>query len=127
MNNMPSSFHLYRAGEFGERPWGQWRVLDVQPNVVVKKLYLNPKGRISLQRHKYRTERWIVISGTATVRRGDEISQLSVGESVLIPCGSLHRLSNETCEPLCLIEIQLGELLSEEDIERFTDDYGRVN
>lgn len=123
---MLPSFHTYRLGEAGERPWGQWRVLDIQPNVVVKKLFINPRGRISLQRHQYRSERWIVINGTATVRCGDDISHLQVGESACIPCGTVHRLSNETAEPLCIIEIQLGELLSEEDIERFNDDYGRI-
>ena len=123
---MQSSFQTYRVGEAGERPWGQWRVLDIQPNVVVKKLFLNPHSRISLQRHQYRSERWIVINGTATVRCGDDTVQLGVGESASIPCGSIHRLSNETAEPLCLIEIQLGEVLSEEDIERFNDDYGRT-
>ncbi len=123
---MQPSFHTYRVGEAGERPWGLWRVLDIQPNVVVKKLYLNPYSRISLQRHKFRSERWIVINGTATVRCEDTVTHLGVGESASIPCGNIHRLSNETAEPLCLIEIQLGEILSEEDIERFNDDYGRT-
>lgn len=123
---MQPSFHTYRVGEAGERPWGLWRVLDIQPNVVVKKLYLNPYSRISLQRHKFRSERWIVINGTATVRSEDTVKHLGVGESASIPCGNIHRLSNETAEPLCLIEIQLGEILSEEDIERFNDDYGRT-
>lgn len=123
---MQPSFHTYRVGEAGERPWGLWRVLDIQPNVVVKKLYLNPYSRISLQRHKFRSERWIVINGTATVRCEDTVKHLGVGESTSIPCGNIHRLSNETAEPLCLIEIQLGEILSEEDIERFNDDYGRT-
>lgn len=123
---MQPSFHTYRVGEAGERPWGLWRVLDIQPNVVVKKLFLNPYSRISLQRHKFRSERWIVINGTATVRCEDTVTHLGVGESASIPCGNIHRLSNETADPLCLIEIQLGEILSEEDIERFNDDYGRT-
>ena len=123
---MQPSFHTYRVGEAGERPWGLWRVLDIQPNVVVKKLFLNPYSRISLQRHKFRSERWIVINGTATVRCEDTVKHLGVGESASIPCGNIHRLSNETADPLCLIEIQLGEILSEEDIERFNDDYGRT-
>lgn len=101
-------------------------MLDIQPNVVVKKLFLNPYSRISLQRHKFRSERWIVINGTATVRCEDTVKHLGVGESASIPCGNIHRLSNETADPLCLIEIQLGEILSEEDIERFNDDYGRT-
>lgn len=122
---MNESFSRYVVGESGERPWGRWQVLDVQPTAVVKKLILAPHGRISLQRHQHRTERWIVINGIATVQRDEDLLHLKLGESVGIPCGCKHRLSNEKDYPLIVIEIQLGNLLSEEDIERLTDDYGR--
>lgn len=121
------TFPSYEVGDSGERPWGRWQVLDVQPTAVVKKLILVPHGRISLQRHQHRMERWIVINGIATVQREDDILHLKVGDSVSIPCGCKHRLSNNKEYPLIVIEIQLGSLLSEEDIERLTDDYGRVD
>ncbi|MDO5472893.1 MAG: phosphomannose isomerase type II C-terminal cupin domain [Akkermansia sp.] len=117
----------YSVGETGERPWGQWQVLDLQSHVVVKKLLVLPGGRISLQRHNHRTERWTVTEGVATVRLDDVVTRLKVGQSIMIPCGSLHRLSNEGDVPVSLIEIQIGDFLSEEDIERFKDDYGRVD
>lgn len=116
----------YHVGEKGTRPWGEWQVLDLQSHVVVKKLLVYPGGRISLQRHRCRTERWIVTEGVATVSCDGNIVHLNVGESILIPCGSIHRLSNQGTVPLALIEVQIGSYLSEEDIERFTDDYGRV-
>lgn len=117
----------YSVGETGERPWGQWQVLDLQSHVVVKKLLVFPGGRISLQRHNHRTERWTVTEGVATVRLDDVVTRLKVGQSIMIPCGSLHRLSNEGDVPVSLIEIQIGDFLSEDDIERFKDDYGRAD
>lgn len=123
---MKESRITYHVGECGTRPWGEWQVLDLQSHVVVKKLLVYPGGRISLQRHQYRTERWIVTEGVATVLCDNNLMHLNVGESIMIPCGSVHRLSNQGSAPLALIEIQIGNYLSEEDIERFTDDYGRV-
>ena len=123
---MKESYTTYKVGEQGERPWGRWQVLDLQSHVVVKKLLVVPGGRISLQRHNHRTERWIVTEGGATVRLDDVVTRLKVGQSIMIPCGSLHRLSNDGDVNLALIEIQIGDFLSEDDIERFKDDYGRV-
>lgn len=121
------SYSGYKVGDHGKRPWGKWQVLDVQPTAVVKRLVLTPHGRISLQRHQHRMERWTVINGIATVQRDEDILHLKVGESVIIPCGCKHRLCNEKDYPLIIIEIQLGNLLSEEDIERIDDDYGRAD
>ena len=123
---MKESQITYHVGEKGTRPWGEWQVLDLQSHVVVKKLLVYPGGRLSLQRHQHRTERWIVTEGVATVLCDKNLMHLNVGESIMIPCGSLHRLSNSGTAPLALIEVQIGSYLSEEDIERFTDDYGRV-
>ncbi len=122
---MTPSHTTYHVGETGECPWGNWQVLDLQSHVVVKKLTVQPGGRISLQRHEHRSERWVVAEGVATVRCDDVVTHLKVGQSVFIPCGSLHRLSNEKDIPLSIIEIQIGDYLSEDDIERFCDDYGR--
>lgn len=124
---MRASHTTYTVGEKGVRPWGEWTVLELQPNVVIKRLQVYPGGRISLQRHQFRTERWIVTEGVATVRCDDKVLQLHVGESTMIPCGCIHRLSNEGELPLAIIEIQMGSYLSEDDIERFNDDYGRAD
>ena len=92
---MKESRITYYVGEKGTRPWGEWQVLDLQSHVVVKKLLVYPGGRISLQRHQHRTERWIVTEGVAKVRCDNNVMHLSVGESIVIPSGSLHRLSNQ--------------------------------
>lgn len=124
---MKESQITYHVGEKGTRPWGEWQVLDLQSHVVVKKLLVYPGGRLSLQRHQHRTERWIVTEGVATVLCDKNLMHLNVGESIMIPCGSLHRLSNRGTAPVALIEVQIGDYLSEDDIERFNDDYGRTD
>lgn len=124
---MKESRITYHVGEKGTRPWGEWQVLDLQSHVVVKKLLVYPGERLSLQRHQHRTERWIVTEGVATVQCDKNIIHLNVGESIMIPCGSMHRLSNRGTAPVALIEVQIGNYLSEDDIERFNDDYGRID
>lgn len=119
--------NTYKPGERDDRPWGSWLVYDVIPHAVVKKIEVLPGKRISLQRHQHRSERWIVVEGTATVTRDKERLEICPGDSVMIPCKSIHRLANEGTELLVVIEIQYGDYLSEEDIERFTDDYGRAD
>ena len=115
----------YHIGEADERPWGTWQVLDIMPKAVVKKIVVEPGCRISLQRHRFRSERWIVVEGAATVQKDDEVFTLHPGQCAFLPQMCKHRLSNEGTVPATLIEIQYGEMLSEEDIERFNDDYGR--
>lgn len=116
----------YSTSDTDTRPWGKWTVLDTAPGLVVKKLVVAPGKRISLQRHRFRSELWIAMDGVASVLCGDENKQLRPGEWVLIPRNCIHRLSNENAESITLLEIQYGEQLSEADIERFDDDYGRI-
>ena len=119
--------NTYKPGDRDERPWGNWLVYDVLPHAVVKKIEILPGKRISLQRHRHRSERWIVVEGVASVTRDNEHRTVRAGESVMIPRESIHRLANDAAENLLVIEIQYGDYLSEEDIERFTDDYGRAD
>ncbi len=115
----------YKIGDADTRPWGRWVVLDLTPHLVVKKLSLAPGKRISLQFHKYRSERWIMMQGEAVAQKNDEKIIMKPGDGVLIPKNTLHRLSNESDREALLLEIQYGDLLSEDDIERLEDDYGR--
>jgi mannose-1-phosphate guanylyltransferase/mannose-6-phosphate isomerase len=112
------------AGE--QRPWGFYNVLGKGENFQLKRLVVNPHGVLSLQRHQHRAEHWYVLSGTATVQVGEVTATLSAGQSVDIPLGALHRLSNlSDTEPLEVIEVQTGQLLSEDDIIRYEDIYQR--
>lgn len=108
-----------------QRPWGSYTVLEEGPGFKVKRVTVNPGGRLSLQMHHQRSEHWVVISGTARVTRDQDVFDLHVGESTAIPVNTKHRLENPGQETVHIIEVQNGPYLGEDDIVRFKDDYGR--
>lgn len=107
------------------RPWGYYDSIDHGDRFQVKRIVVQPGGRLSLQLHHHRAEHWIVVSGTALVTRGDEQFMLSENQSTFIPLGATHRLENPGKLPLEIIEVQSGSYLGEDDIVRFDDTYGR--
>lgn len=108
------------------RPWGSFEDLAKMTGFLVKRISVLPAKRLSLQRHRHRAEHWYVIEGegVAVVEKGEHL--LVPGASLDIPCGALHRIANTGVGPLVIIEIQTGDHLSEDDVERYEDDYGRV-
>lgn len=108
------------------RPWGHYTVLDLTPSFQVKRIAVVPGGLLSLQYHHHRAEQWVVVRGTATVTRDDEVLEVGVGESVAIPLGAVHRLENRGSELLEIIEVQTGTYFGEDDIVRLEDRYGRI-
>ncbi len=109
-----------------ERPWGYYRVLSEGKDHKVKRIVIYPGGRLSLQRHRLRSEHWFVLSGEGIVTLGDEDIPVKAGQSVDIPVYFLHRIVNTGGDDLAVIEIQSGDDFSEDDIERIEDDYGRI-
>ena len=109
------------------RPWGSYTSLIENQKWLVKSIEVNPGSKLSLQMHHHRTEHWIVVKGTAKVELDNKCFVLSENQSTFIPLGSRHRLSNPGKINLTLIEIQSGDYIGEDDIVRFTDDYGRLN
>ncbi|RKG31603.1 mannose-1-phosphate guanylyltransferase/mannose-6-phosphate isomerase [Acinetobacter tianfuensis] len=108
------------------RPWGKYECIDVGTRYQVKRITVNKGQKLSLQLHHHRAEHWIVVKGTAKVRKGENTFLLSENESTYISIGEIHSLENPGRIPLELIEIQTGSYLSEDDIHRFEDLYGRV-
>jgi mannose-1-phosphate guanylyltransferase/mannose-6-phosphate isomerase len=110
-----------------QRPWGTYTVLeDEAAGYKIKRIEVNPGGKLSLQRHSHRSEHWVVVAGTATVVRDEETITITKNESTYIPVGTKHRLENRGKIPVQLIEVQVGDYLEEDDIERFDDSYGRT-
>jgi mannose-1-phosphate guanylyltransferase/mannose-6-phosphate isomerase len=109
------------------RPWGNYQSLDRGERYQVKRIVVNPGGRLSLQKHKFRAEHWVVVRGTALVTIGDDKRTLQENESVYVPLGAVHRLENPGRTPLELIEVQSGSYLGEDDIVRLEDVYQRTN
>ena len=107
------------------RPWGSYTVLEEADRYKIKRIEVKPGKRLSLQKHFHRSEHWIVVSGTALVRVGDDEKIVRANESVYIPIGELHRLKNPGKIKLVLVEAQVGEYTGEDDIVRVEDDYKR--
>jgi mannose-1-phosphate guanylyltransferase/mannose-6-phosphate isomerase len=107
------------------RPWGYYQTVHDGKRFQVKQITVNTGASLSLQLHHHRAEHWIVVNGTANVRKGDEEFVLNENESTYIPINTIHRLTNLGKMPLNLIEVQSGSYLGEDDIVRYEDDYGR--
>ncbi|MGY8526781.1 mannose-1-phosphate guanylyltransferase/mannose-6-phosphate isomerase [Paracidovorax citrulli] len=108
------------------RPWGSYDSVDNGNRYQVKRISVKPGAKLSLQKHHHRAEHWVVVSGTAKVRRGDVEYLLTEDQSTYIPIGETHSLENPGRIPLELIEIQSGSYLGEDDIIRMADIYGRT-
>ena len=108
------------------RPWGWYDGIDRGERFQVKRIMVKPGASLSLQKHHHRAEHWIVVSGTAQVTKGSETFLLTENQSTYIPIGETHRLENPGKADLEMIEVQSGSYLGEDDIVRFTDNYGRA-
>ncbi|WP_370979204.1 mannose-1-phosphate guanylyltransferase/mannose-6-phosphate isomerase [Agaribacterium sp. ZY112] len=108
------------------RPWGNYDSIGGGDRYQVKCIEVLPGASLSLQMHHHRAEHWIVVSGTAMVQRGEEEHLLSENQSIYIPLGEKHRLTNPGKIPLQLIEVQSGSYLGEDDIVRYEDRFGRA-
>lgn len=108
------------------RPWGYYDSIDMGERHQAKRIVVNPGAKLSLQMHHHRAEHWVVVKGTATVTRGEEVLLLSENQSTYIPIGTTHSLENPGVIPLEMVEIQTGSYLGEDDIVRFEDRYGRT-
>ncbi|GAB4283480.1 MAG: mannose-1-phosphate guanylyltransferase/mannose-6-phosphate isomerase [Candidatus Rifleibacteriota bacterium] len=107
------------------RPWGSFTTLEEGQRYKIKRIQVLPGEWLSLQRHSHRSEHWVVVKGTATVRVDDKEIFLHENESVYVPKSSKHRLGNTGKIPVEIIEVQVGEYVGEDDIERFDDIYQR--
>jgi len=114
-----------RIGIRVERPWGAWTLLESGPGYKVKRIEVLPGGRLSLQKHRSRSEHWVVVQGTARVTTDEKVFALAANQWTFIPLGAVHRLENPDAGLLVLIEVQTGIHLCETDIVRLEDDYGR--
>jgi mannose-1-phosphate guanylyltransferase len=107
------------------RPWGKYDSIDSGERYQAKRITVKPGAKLSVQMHHHRAEHWVVVSGAARVTNGDKTFLLSENESTYIPVGVVHALENPGKIELELIEVQTGSYLSEDDIVRFEDRYGR--
>ncbi len=107
------------------RPWGWYQTMDLGDRFRVKRLVVAPGKKLSLQKHHHRAEHWVVVRGTAEVTRDHEVLLVHENESIYLPLGCAHRLSNPGRIPVEIVEVQTGTYLGEDDIVRIEDDFGR--
>ena len=108
------------------RPWGKYVNLFEGKNFLVKELTVNSKSSISLQKHNFRSEHWMITNGKPMITINKKKFYKKPEESVFVPRGAIHRIQNNFKKPVKIIEIQTGPILKETDIIRFQDVYGRV-
>jgi len=116
----------YRFHRTVMRPWGLYTVLEEGRGYKIKRIEVKPGASLSLQLHRRRSEHWVVVAGTATVTRGEDVFDVGEYGSTRIPVETKHRLENAGTTPLVIIEVQCGDYLGEDDIVRFEDRYGRA-
>ena len=109
------------------RPWGYFESLTKADGFQVKRIMVNPGGKLSLQSHFHRSEHWVISTGTAVIEIDGELMTKTVGESVFIPLGSKHSLEDKGKIPLTVIEVQIGGYQEEDDIVRYSDIYNRIS
>jgi mannose-6-phosphate isomerase len=114
------------VGVFETRPWGGFQTVEEGRGYKVKRLFVRPGRRLSLQRHRFRAEHWVVVSGSPRVIISGRPKRLKARGSVDVPRGAWHRIENPGRVPAVLIEVQHGPYLGEDDIIRRHDDYGRA-
>jgi mannose-1-phosphate guanylyltransferase/mannose-1-phosphate guanylyltransferase/mannose-6-phosphate isomerase len=109
------------------RPWGHYDLIDNGERHKTKRIVVKPGAKLSVQMHHHRAEHWIVVKGTALVSKGDEQVLISENQSTFIPLGVVHCLENPGIILLEMVEVQSGSYLGEDDIVRFSDQYGRLD
>ena len=108
-----------------DKPWGSYKTFEKGERYLLKRMTILPNEILSLQAHKHRAEHWFVVEGTATIECNGKTKTIEQYESFFIPLGSKHRLSNLSHNILKVVEVQIGAILSEEDIIRYEDRYER--
>ncbi len=118
-------YHKIRNVWESRRPWGYYKILEDTAGRKVKTIHVKPGKRLSLQKHRHRSEYWLVTSGSGLVQVNDKEILLKTGNSITIPKDTTHRVTNVGKETFVFVEVQLGDYLEEDDIIRLEDDFGR--
>ena len=111
--------------ESEERQWGRFFVLHDEQTYKLKRIEVDPGGRLSYQYHHKRSEAWTIVEGIGVITLDGQDNEYTKGETILIPQGVKHRIKNKGQEKVVFIEVQTGSYFGEDDIVRIQDDYNR--
>ena len=135
-SNYPSPLQLQRMtitslqsgflSECIERPWGFYASTFAKKGFKTKVFVVKPRHRLSLQSHEHRHELWTIVSGKGICTVDDKVFEVSNDSFVIVPKCARHRIENiSEMDDLIIAEVQVGDYISESDIVRYQDDYGR--
>jgi mannose-1-phosphate guanylyltransferase len=122
----PKTHGLTEIHRTAYRPWGGYASVLNCDRFQLKRLFVKPGKKLSLQKHHHRAEHWVVVTGTAEVTVDGVVTMLTENQSIYLPLGCVHRLANPGKILLELIEVQTGSYLGEDDIIRIEDEFGRT-
>ena len=122
----PASRRSRAVRVFHQRPWGGFETIEEGDGYKVKRLVVAPGHRLSLQRHRFRAEHWVVVAGAPRILIEGRARRLKPRGTVDVPRGAWHRIENPGRRAVVIIEVQHGSYLGEDDIIRRDDDYGRA-
>jgi cytidyltransferase-like protein len=109
--------------EMTDRVWGNYKVVYQDSNKKVKIIEIMPHSCISLQTHSQRSEHWVVVEGTANVlietEKFKHEETVERNESIFVPVGAKHKLCNNKDSLLQIVDVQIGDYLGEDDIQRY--------
>lgn len=120
------SFLLRKLTQAHSRPWGMYQVLFRCGLFQVKLLRIEPGQAISLQRHTWRHETWLIIDGKGIITIDPHQYMVPITCPLFIPAGTIHQAENTGDTTLLILEVQTGRRFDENDIERLADRYGRT-
>lgn len=126
LKTRPETLGITEIHRTAYRPWGGYSSVLSGARFQVKRLFVKPGKKLSLQKHHHRAEHWVVVSGTAEVTVDGKVTMLTENQSIYLPLGCVHRLANPGKILLELIEVQTGSYLGEDDIIRIEDEFGRA-
>jgi len=121
-----NKFKYFKKKNVYYRPWGRYVNLFEGKNFLVKELTINSKSSISLQKHHYRSEHWMVTQGKPRITLDKKKFFKKENDSIFVPVGTIHRIENLYKKPVKIMEVQTGPILKESDIIRYKDVYGRI-
>ena len=122
-----NKMRYYNKKNVYHRPWGSYTNLYSGHNFLIKELIVKPKGILSLQKHFHRSEHWVITQGKPQITLNKKFFSKKPNETIFIPKGAIHRISNSGNNTVKIMEAQLGYILKESDIVRYDDIYGRAN
>lgn len=124
-NSHPKLNNKFLETIYSYRPWGKFNLIYKDTGLWIKKIFLNPGSEISLQKHNFRSEIWLVLDNEILVSVSGENKVLKTGDVITIPVGVVHKMTNNTKLISIILEIGHGKLVEDSDIIRFTDIYLR--